>query len=136
VRIYANNRRSLKYAAICCGAGLLGVLAGRASWWVGLPIAVLFFTLTLFLVFSALSRAPRITIGEEGLGGAELPHLLAWAEIVSIEHVTRSARYRTLHLLRLTSNGGETFELPLSDLLTSPAAIIEEVERFHAVSAA
>jgi hypothetical protein len=133
VRIYADNRRYSKYAAICSAAGLLGLLVGRASWWVGAPIAVIFFGLTVFLVRGAVSRAPQITIDEDGLGGAELPRQVAWPEIASIEHMTRSGRYSKMHFLRVTPLGGTSFEVSLSNMLTPPAAIVEAVERFHAV---
>jgi hypothetical protein len=133
VRIYADNRRYSKYAAICSAGGLLGLLVGRATWWVGAPVAVIFFGLTVFLVRGAVSRAPQITIDEEGLGGAELPRELAWAEIASIEHTTRSARYSKSQVLRITPHDGETFEISLSNMLTPPAAIVEEVELFHSV---
>lgn len=133
MRIYADNRRYSKYAAICSAGGLLGLLVGRATWWVGAPVAVIFFGLTVFLVRGAVSRAPQITIDEEGLGGAELPRALAWVEIASIEHTTRSARYSKIHFLRITPHGGEAFEISLSNMLTPPAAIVEEVELFHSV---
>jgi hypothetical protein len=133
VRIYADNRRYSKYAAICSAAGLLGLLVGRASWWVGGPIAVIFFGLTVLLVRGAVSRAPQITIDEAGLGGAELPRQVAWPEIASIEHMTRSSRYNKLHFLRITPHSGKAFEISLSNMLTPPAAIVEAVERFHAV---
>jgi hypothetical protein len=133
VRIYADNRRTSKYIAICSGAGLLGLLVGRASWWVGAPIAVLFFGLTVLLVRGAVSRPPQITIDEEGLGGAELPRELAWAEIATILHTTRSARYSKTQVLRITPHGGQAFEISLSNMLTPPARIVEEVERYHEV---
>jgi hypothetical protein len=133
VRIYADNRRYSKYAAICSAAGLLGLLVGRASWWVGAPVAVIFFGLTVFLVRGAVSRAPQITIDEEGLGGAELPRQLAWPEIAAIVHLTRSGRYSKTHFLRITPRSGGMFEISLSNMLTPPAAIVEAVERFHAV---
>ena len=133
MRIYADNRRASKYIAICSGAGLLGLLIGQATWWVGAPIAVLFFGLTVFLVRSAVSRGPQITIDDEGLGGADLPRELAWAEIATILHTTRSARYSTIHFLRITPHGGDAFEISLSNMLTPPARIVEEVERYHEI---
>ncbi len=133
MRIYADNRRYSKYAGICAGAGLLGLLIGRASWWIGAPVAIGFFALAIVLVRGAVSRAPQITVDEEGLGGAALPRPLAWEEIAAIGHTTRTARYRTLHFLRVTSRAGETFELPLADLLTPPDAIVEEVAQYHEV---
>jgi hypothetical protein len=133
VRIFADNRRYSKYAAICVGAGLLGVLVGRASWWVGVPVLVVFFGAAAFLIVRALSQAPRITIDEDGLGGAALPRQLAWAEIATIDHTTRTARYRTLHLLRIRPHDEQAFDLSLMDLLTPPETIVEAVEEFHAV---
>ena len=50
MRFHADKRRQAKYAAICAGAGLLGVLIGSASWWIGGPLAVIFFALAVFLV--------------------------------------------------------------------------------------
>ena len=134
MRIYADNRRYPKYAAICSGGGLLGLLIGRASWWVGAPVAVLFFGLAVLLVLGAVSRAPQITVDEDGLGGAALLRPLAWPEIASIEHMTQPARYRTRHFLRIVPHDGTSFEIPLSDLLTPPAAIVEAIEQFHEVA--
>jgi hypothetical protein len=134
VRFHADKRRQAKYAAICAGAGLLGVLIGSASWWIGGPVAVIFFTLTVFLVRGAVSGEAQITIDEEGLGGARVESRLAWTEIESIEHTTREARYSTLHFLRITPDEGRAFQLSLMDLMTPPAAIVEEVERFHEVA--
>ena len=134
MRIFADNRRYSKYAAICVGAGLLGVLVGRASWWVGVPVLVVFFGAAAFLIVRALSQAPRITIDEDGLGGAALPRQLAWAEIATINHTTRTARYRTLHLLRIRPHDEQAFDLSLMDLLTPPETIVEAVEEFHPVA--
>jgi len=134
VRIYADNRRYSKYAAICGGAGLLGVIIGGATWWVGGPVAVIFFGAAVYLVRRAVSQAPQITIDEAGLGGARLPRQLTWAEIESIENTTRQARYRTLHLLEITPARGKLLELSLMDLLTPPPAIIEAVKEFHEVT--
>ncbi len=134
MRIHADKRRYAKYAAICAGAGLLGVLLGRSSWWVGGPVAVLFFALTLLLVRSATSGAAQITIDDDGLGGARLPRQLAWAEIASIEHTTRPARYGTLHFLEIEPHDARAFELSLMDLLTPPAVIIELIAQFHEVT--
>src|SRR4029077_2459413 len=53
VRFHADKRRQAKYAGICAAGGLLGLLVGTASWWVGGPVAVIFFTLTVLLVRSA-----------------------------------------------------------------------------------
>jgi hypothetical protein len=133
VRFHADKRRQAKYAAICAGAGLLGVLIGSASWWVGGPVAVIFFALAVILVRSAVTGEAQITVDEEGLGGARLPRPLAWAELASIEHTTREARYSTLHYLRVTRDDGLPFEVSLMDLLTPPAAVIAEIERFHEV---
>ena len=134
MRIYADNRRYSKYAAICGGAGLLGVLIGGATWWVGGPVVVIFFGAALYLVRRAVSQASQITIDEDGLGGARLPRQLAWAEIDSIEHTTRSARYRTLHFLEISPSSGRLFEVSLMDLLTPPEAIIELVEQFREIT--
>jgi hypothetical protein len=134
VRIFADNRRYSKYAAICVGAGLLGVLVGRASWWAGGPIVVCFFGAAAFLIGRAVSQAPRITIGEDGLGGAALPRQLAWDEIATIAHTTRTARYRTLHLLRIRPHDEQVLELSLMDLLTPPETIVAAVEEFHEVT--
>ncbi len=134
MRIYADNRRYSKYAAICGGAGLLGVIIGGATWWVGGPVAVICFGAAVYLARRAVSQEARITIDEDGLGGAELPRQLAWAEIDSIEHTTRSARYRTLHFLEISPVTGKLLEISLMDLLTPPAAIIVAVEEFHEVT--
>jgi hypothetical protein len=85
-------------------------------------------------VRTATSGEPQITIDEDGLGGAELPRQVAWTEIASIEHTTRSSRYSKIHFLRITPHGGKTFEISLSNMLTPPATIIEAVERFHEVA--
>jgi hypothetical protein len=134
VRIHADTRRSAKYAVICAGAGLLGVLVARGTMWVGAPIAAVFFVLAAVLVARAVSGPPRLIIDEDGLGGAELARPLAWAEIASIEHTTRPARYGQLYFLQLTLTDGESIELPLSDLLTPAATIVAAVERFQAVA--
>jgi len=133
VRFHADKRRQAKYAGICAAGGLLGLLVGTASWWVGGPVAVLFFTLTVILIRSAFTGPAQITVAEEGLGGARLPRLFAWTEIGSIVHMTRPARYTTLHFLRITPIGERAFELSLMDLLTPPAGIVAEVEQFHEV---
>ncbi len=136
MRIYADSRRYSKYAAICSGAGLLGVLIGRATWWVGAPVAIVSFGLAALLVRGAVSQPARITVDADGLGGTALPRPLAWTEIASIEHTTRPARYGTLQLLRITRREGEPVDVPLSGLLTPPATIVEAVEQFHEVAAA
>jgi hypothetical protein len=133
VRFHADKRRQAKYAGICAAGGLLGLLVGTASWWVGGPVAVIFFTLTVLLVRSAFTDPAQITVEEEGLGGARLPHPFAWTEITSIVHMTRPARYGTLHFLRITQHGERAFELSLMDLLTPPAGIVAEIEQFHEV---
>ena len=134
MRFHADNRRYAKYAAICAGAGLLGVLIGRATWWVGGPIAVFFFALTLVLVYRTVSGPAQFTVDEDGLGGARLPRSFAWSEIAALEHTTRPARYGTLQFLRITVRDDDDVELSLTGLLTPPAAIIAEVERFHEVA--
>jgi len=133
VRIYADNRRYAKYAAICSATGLLGVLVARSTLAIGAPVAVIFFGLTAFLVRGAVSRAPQITVAEDGLGGEQLPRQLSWAEIDSIAHTTRTARYSKIELLRISAHDGAVFELSLSSMLTPPSAIVEEVKRFHPV---
>ena len=134
MRIYADTRRYAKYAAICVAAGLLGVLIAQATLLIGVPVAAIFFALAVFLVGRAVSQPPRITIDEDGLGGAELPRRLAWGELASIEHTTRPARYGKLHFLRITLTDGESLELPLAGLLTPVATIVAAVERFQAVA--
>jgi hypothetical protein len=131
VRIYADTRRYAKYAAICVAAGLLGVLIARSTLLIGVPVAAIFFALAVFLVGSAVSGPPRLTIDEDGLGGAELPRQIAWAELASIEHTTRPARYGKLHFLQLTLTDGESLELPLAGLLTPVATIVAAVEHFQ-----
>ncbi len=133
MRIYADTRRYAKYAAICVAAGLLGVLIARSTLLIGVPVAAIFFALAVFLVGSAVSGPPRLTIDEDGLGGAELPRRFAWSELASIEHTTRPARYGKLHFLQLTLTDGESLELPLAGLLTPAATIVAAVERFQAV---
>jgi hypothetical protein len=134
VRIYADTRRYAKYAAICVAAGLLGVLVARSTLLIGVPVAAIFFALAVFLVGVAVSGPPRITIDEDGLGGADLPRQLAWAELASIEHTTRPARYGKLHFLQLTLTDGESLQLPLSGLLTPTATIVAAVEGFQDVA--
>ena len=70
---------------------------------------------------------------EDGLGGARLPRPFAWTELDSIVHMTRPARYSTLHFLRIKPHGEHAFELSLMDLLTPPAGIVAEIEQFHEV---
>jgi hypothetical protein len=100
---------------------------------VGAPLAIVSFGLAALLVRGAVSRPPRITVDEDGLGGTALPRPLAWTEIASIEQTTRPARYGTLQLLRITPRDGASVEVPLSGLLTPPAAIVQAVEEFHDV---
>jgi hypothetical protein len=133
VRIHADRRRYSKYAAITLATALLGLLVGRSTWWIGGPVAVIFFALTVYLVRSATAGEPQITIDEDGLGGAELPRQVAWAEIATIEHTTQATRYSKAHFLRITPRGGKAFEISLSNLLTPPAAIVEAIEHFHEV---
>jgi hypothetical protein len=133
VRFHADKRRQAKYAGICAGGGLLGLLVGTASWLVGGPIAVVFFTLTVLLVRSAFTGPAQITVDEAGLGGTRLPRPFAWTELASIVHTTRPARYGTLHVLRIRPHDEPSFELSLMDLLTPPAGVIAEIEQFHEV---
>ncbi len=133
MRFHADKRRQAKYAAICAGAGLFSVLIGSANWWIGGPLAVVFFALAAILVRAAVTGEAQITVDEDGLGGARLPRALAWPELASIEHTTRAARYSTLHFLRITLHEGGAVEVSLMDLLTPPAAVIAEIERFHEV---
>lgn len=132
MRTYADTRRSVKYAVICAGAGVLAALSARSTW-LGVPVALAFFGLAGYLVRAAIARTPRLTVDEAGLGGAALPRDFAWAELDSIEHTTCAGRYRPDHVLRVAPHDGPPFEVVLSNLSAAPAAILDAVRRFHDV---
>ena len=98
-----------------------------------MPEGVLFALLTAFLVRGSRARAPQITVDADGLGGAELPRTIPWAEIARLERFNRSARYSKVHFLRVVPREGKPFEISLSNLLTPPDEIVAAIQGFHSV---
>ena len=87
VRFHADKRRQAKYAAHLRGReGCSACSSARASWWVGGPIAVVFFALTVLLIVRAPSPAPRRSRSTRTASAAPgCRARLAWTELASID---------------------------------------------------